>query len=335
MILLIGSVGSGKSTFIRYIKNVILPEDDKISENLQWFILDMNKAPLAEDKIYDWIISYVIEELVRFNSLNLNLDFLKCLFEDEVKEFENGIGKLLQGNNSYNVKLYELLESLLHNDQRKLKSLIKYIRKKEKKTCIIIFDNVDKATDESQLLMFQVAEWFRKEFKTLIIMPLRDTTYSKYRNKPPLDTVIKDMVYRIDPPDLLKVLQERLNYIIRLITNDYRQENYALKNGIKVKLNDDERLEYIKAILYSIRGNDLVKHLFYTIADKNIRSGIELFIDFCRSGYLKSDDFFKVRATNGEYIIPNHMMVNAVIRGNRKYYNSGQSKIKKFVFIRL
>lgn len=57
---------------------------------------------------------------------------------------------------------------------------------------------------------------------------MRDNTYDLYRDEPPLDTVIKDLVFRIDPPDLLKVIQARLDYLVRI--TDQAETTYVLKN---------------------------------------------------------------------------------------------------------
>ena len=48
--------------------------------------------------------------------------------------------------------------------------------------------------------MFQAAQWLQNTFKCLVILPLRDETYDNHRNEPPLDTALKDLVFRIEPP---------------------------------------------------------------------------------------------------------------------------------------
>ncbi len=209
-----------------------------------------------------------------------------------------------------------------------LKCLLRYIRIRFRKECIIVLDNVDKGSNQDQLLMFQVAEWFRNQFSCLIVLPLRDSTYNVYRTVPPLDTVIKDLVFRIDPPDLLTVLQLRLKYIYHLEKQVLDNKNYEVENGMKVIIKNNEQLEYFKAILNSIRQDSLIKNIFYSITGRDTRSGIELFIDFCKSGHLLSKDIFTIKATEGEYVMPNFTMMNAILRGNRYYYSDLESKIK-------
>ena len=112
-----------------------------------------------------------------------------------------------------------------------LKHMLMYLKETEGSLPIIVLDNCDKRNKEEQLLMFQVAEWLKTTFKCLVLLPMRDSTYDQYRNEPPLDTVVKDLVFRIDPPDLLKVLQARLNYIVR--NTKPEDSTYVLDNGVK------------------------------------------------------------------------------------------------------
>lgn len=99
-----------------------------------------------------------------------------------------------------------------------LNNLILYLKDYHKLLPIIVLDNCDKRNKDEQLLMFQVAQWLRTTFKCIVLLPMRDSTYDQYKDEPPLDTVVKDLVFRIDPPDLLRVIQSRLDYIIRITT---------------------------------------------------------------------------------------------------------------------
>ena len=169
--------------------------------------------------------------------------------------------------------------------------------------------------------MFEVAQWLRTTFSCIVILPMRDTTYDVYRYEPPLDTVVKDLVFRIDPPDLFKVIQARLDYIIR-ITNQ-TDTSYVLQNGMNVSVKRMELIEYFRCILLSIRSNRMISDIFYRLSDRNTRSGIEIFEGFCKSGHISADDILKVRVSNEE--IPTYKLLNALLRKNRRYYNGDES----------
>ncbi|HAN10624.1 MAG TPA: hypothetical protein DCP90_08455 [Clostridiales bacterium] len=331
LILLVGSVGSGKTTFIRYLKNIAVDKQLDLKNAINWIIINMNPAPISRESIYTWLTEAAIDKIIeQYPECNFgNKDFLAGLYADKIKEFENGVGGYLRQNKvEYDKELYQVVKDSITNKDFTLKCLLRYIRKNKKQEGIVVLDNVDKGSIQDQLLMFQVAEWFRNQYECLIVLPLRDTTYNMHKSVPPLDTVIKALVFRIDPPDLLTVLQYRLRYIYRIEKKDFEATNYILENGMKVILKENEHLEYFKYILNSIRQDELIKKIFYSITGRDIRSGIELFIDFCKSGHISARDLFSIRATGGEYAISNFSMMNAILRANRVFYSDMESKIK-------
>lgn len=331
LLLLIGNVGSGKSTFIRYIQNVAIPQKTDLVDNLYWNIINMNYAPMSKDKIYGWTVECCIENIINnFGGCNFsNVDFLNTLYKEEIKEFEQGVGSYLIGTTEYKIQLFNLIKQSKDDKELTLKRLIDYVKIKYSKSIIFVYDNVDQGAADRQLLIFQVAEWFRNKYNSLVMMSLRDSTYNEYRAVPPLDTIIKNHVFRIDPPDLLAVLQERLKYICRIEQHDIQTDrDYVIENGMKVILKENEYLEYFKYILHSIRQDGLIRSVFYSIAGRDVRSGIELFIEFCKSGHLLASDIFAVKASGGTYTVPHYRMMEAVLRGTRLYYSSQNSKIK-------
>lgn len=62
---------------------------------------------------------------------------------------------------------------------------------------IVVLDNCDKRNKGEQLLMFEVAQWLRAQYKCIVILPMRDATYDTYKSEPPLDTVVRDLVLEL------------------------------------------------------------------------------------------------------------------------------------------
>lgn len=327
LMLLVGNVGSGKTTFIRYFKKMFLESTyPDLAKQCDWIFLNMNNAPISSNEIYDWIKLNIIEVL-KSNHPDIafsEMETIKKIFRKEIKDFEVGIGSLLKNDEKeYNRELYNILKTLMEDKNNYLNALLIYLKESRRTLPIIVLDNCDKRNKDEQLLMFQVAEWIRTLFKCIVILPMRDSTYDMYRNEPPLDTVVKDLVFRIDPPDLLKVIQARLDYIVR-ITNQ-TDTTFILKNGMNVSMQKRELIEYFKCILLAIRNNRGAADIFYRLSDKNTRNGIQLFEDFCKSGHILADDILNIRALGREYELPLYKFLNALLRKNRKYYNGEES----------
>jgi hypothetical protein len=54
---------------------------------------------------------------------------------------------------------------------------------------------------------------------------LREETYDNYRDKPPLDTAIKELVFRIEPPPFQNVLLS----IVQMAMNDLKKSGSAVR----------------------------------------------------------------------------------------------------------
>lgn len=331
VLLLIGSVGSGKSTFMTYLKEVAL--DPELSERLTWVRLDMNNAEVNQTDIYDWLKTSISRELVRKHpSVDVGeLEIIKQIYSDEIEDF-NKTAKLLIGNiDTYNLKLFDKIQQLKSDKNITLTAYINHFVHKAGKDLIIVLDNCDKKSPADQLLMFEVANWLKENTKSIVFLPIRDTTFDLHRHEKPLDTVIKDLIFRINPPSLERVLFERVKYASRLREN-VNTGSYTLTDSMRVSHPSKEELHYLRSIMKSLFQNSLFKKLISGLAGRNVRRGIEIFLDFCKSGHISDGEILHIRLGKGEYVLPDHVINRVFLRGNRVYYSDTESRIKNLFY---
>jgi hypothetical protein len=68
--LLVGGVGSGKSTFTEFLRLKALPR--KLVEVTRWINIDLNNAPLSKEEVYEWTLTAVMR---RVRELHPDVDF--------------------------------------------------------------------------------------------------------------------------------------------------------------------------------------------------------------------------------------------------------------------
>lgn len=329
LILLIGKRGSGKTTFVRYFKEKIISSDyDNLSENCEWCFLDMNHAPLDKNLIYSWIKDKIIESIKTSHADSVDFDEIETiekLYSKEILAFKKGEGYLIKNDNAlFNKELYNLIKNLKSNTDVTLNAFVHFLGYYENKKLIVVFDNCDKKNKDEQLLMFEVAQWLKQQFCCIVMLPMRDITYDLYKDEPPLDTFVRDLVFRIDAPDLLKVLLLRLEYIER-INKAPEETHYNLCNDIRVRLKSEEVIDYYRQILHVIRNDRWAKNIFYRLSNGDIRNAIQMFEDLCRSGHINTTEILNMKLLGTEYKLPPHKIMNALLRKNRKYYDENSS----------
>jgi hypothetical protein len=82
-----------------------------------------------------------------------------------------------------------------------------------------------------------MGQWVQKEFRALVVLPLRDVTFDLHRHEPPLDTALKGLVFRIEPPAFIEVLQARVRLALdemQASAETAQMLSYHLPNGIRV-----------------------------------------------------------------------------------------------------
>lgn len=331
VLLLIGSVGSGKTTFVDHLYEVALPRE--LISSTVWCRIDMNTAPVSPNEIYDWLRLALVQACKASipNEDLEDLDGIKRVFSVEINRFNKGVGKLYAGDPGvFNVKLAEHIESVQSDRHTSAQAHIRHCCGERNKLCIIVLDNCDKKTRDEQLLMFEAAQWLQKEFRALVILPLRDETYDNHRDQPPLDTALKDMVFRIEPPLFQSVLLSRVQIAMNELNRNAGEKlHFTLDNGMRVEYPRSDQAFYLSSIVKSLFEHDrFVRRMIVGLSGRNMRRAMEIFLEFCNSAHIGEEQIFKIRQTEGRYTIPLHQVATVLMRMNRRFYDSDHSYVK-------
>jgi len=331
VLLIIGSAGAGKTTFVDHLQEVALPRD--VRAKTLWVHIDMNPAPISRAEIYDWLRREIVKGC---EAAHPEIDFdeletIKLIHSVEVNQYRKGIGRLYEKNaETYNMKLAEHLTAVDSDLHKRTVNYIRFLSTERKKLLIIVLDNCDKRLREEQLLMFEAAQWLQREFRTLVVLPLREETYDNHRNEPPLDTALKDLVFRIEPPLFQRVLFSRIQLAMSSIQKSgQRTLSYKLPNGMNVQYPASDQAFYLSSIMRSIFEHDLhIRRLIVGLSGRNMRRALEIFLEFCTSGHIGEDDIFRIRKSEGQHVLPLGLVTTVLLRLNLRFYNSDRAYLK-------
>lgn len=331
VLLVIGSVGSGKSTFIDHLYEVALPRD--IISTSVWCRINMNMAPISHGEIYSWLRQEIIKgcRLAQPNDDFDDLEVIEKVYSVEINKFKKGIGKLYEKQPQvFNIKLAEHIQNIQTNEHAVANAHVRFTCADRNKLLIVVLDNCDKKTRDEQLLMFEAAQWIQNEFRCLVILPLRDETYDNHRDQPPLDTALKDLVFRIEPPLFQQVLISRVQLALNELSGNGKEKLlFSLPNGFSVSYARSDQAFYLTAIVRSLFEHDkFIRRMIVGISGRNMRRALEIFLEFCNSGHIGEDQIFKIRQSEGRYPMPLHQVATVLLRMNRRFYDSDHSYIK-------
>src|SRR5208283_451156 len=308
MFLLIGPVGSGKSTFVDYFREVKL--DHKTSKSTLWINIDLNDAPVGKAMGESWIVEQVIQEL-RLTEPAIDFatyEMLMKVFSVEIQEMKKGeLARIPMASPRYEESISQELRRLRTDFKSHAKALARFLASERGKLLVLVLDNCDKGTLDEQLTVFQLVKWIQSWLKCLVFLPLRDITYKSYKDRPPLDTVIKDFIFRIESPPFAQVLRKRIRLALDQMIKVHkgRLRAYTLTGGIRVEYPETETGYYLACIYRSLYEHDqLLRRMLVGLAGKNIRKAMEIFLDFCKSGHIGGEEILKIRKNHGDYCLP-------------------------------
>lgn len=331
ILLLIGSVGSGKSTFIDYLRECVLSED--LRERTAWVRIDLNPAPLSRDEIYPWLRQQIIAG-IKSSSPDVDTDCLDGqlnLYRKEVKQLEAIDGELLgKDSREFKSTLATALEQLRANGPRTIQALEQYLCSGRNRLLIVVLDNCDKRNREEQLLMFQVAKYIQSEIRCLVILPLRHETFENHRHEPPLDTALKDLIFRIEPPSFHEVLKRRLSLVVKEARQLGPKKLSYHVGGKTVEITTDKLERFLHAMMGALFEHEQYgRKIIVGLSGWNIRKAFEIFLEFCRSGFIREEDIFQQQASTGQLENLSHGVVAKILlRTNRRYYDGNDSYVK-------
>jgi hypothetical protein len=331
ILLLVGSVGVGKSTFVDYFREISLPQE--VKQHTAWVRIDLNPAPVNRDEIYHWLRQQIMAG-IRATSPDIDtttLAILKNLYRQQIQDFAQGEGSLFpQDSTPYNERLANLIAALKQDHVLTIRCLEQYLCTGRGRLLIIVLDNCDKRDRDEQLLMFQVAKYIQQEIRCLVVLPLRYETFENHRHEPPLDTALKDLVYRIEPPPFQEVLTKRLGLVVSearcLGPNSL---SYHL-GGMTIEFPVDKLERFLHAMMGALFDHKQYgRKIIIGLAGWNIRKAFEMFLEFCRSGFIQEKDIFERQLTTGQLAgLPHGVVAKVLLRTNRRYYDGDQSFVK-------
>jgi KaiC/GvpD/RAD55 family RecA-like ATPase len=303
LVLLMGGIGCGKTTFIHHFFNFVI----KKPENALWFYVDFLEAPTKPDKIEDFVIKRIVEEFER-------------KYFDKLKEALKNVG----------------IESI-SPDLKNVTVLLSILVLKGY-TISLVLDNVDQhsyVSPEYQERVFLIAKYLTDKLKTLTILTLREESFFRSTLSGVLDSFPLP-VFHIASPAFEDLMTQRINYILRLL----EKENETVSRILGPSGNFEAEKSILQMFFEIVRnslsskrpmGQNILTFLD-DISGGNMRLALYFFSTFLLSGNTNVDEMLTKETREREkglmgYQIPIHHMIKSIILEHSRLYSSSRSRI--------
>lgn len=272
VVLVVGSVGAGKSTFL----TKVMIECRQTKQFVFVFTNLINEGSEKNPSISE-IWGLVSDQWKKVAPDSMGYAELKQIFHGDLEALRNGAkAKLYDADASlYETDEAHKLEELSGDNERFVEKAFIYYRRK--KSVILILDNVDKASEEYQRLVYAFAHKVADRTGATVIVTMRESTFFRAKEGGFLDVRSSDIVFHLQAPDVTRVLSKRIQYIEKYLENDHRAGSWRKTYGWDVFVeNATKSATVIKSSLLQGKEGLSTIELLAATAWHNVRKFLEL-----------------------------------------------------------
>ncbi|MDW4916933.1 hypothetical protein [Streptomyces californicus] len=319
-VILLGDVGVGKTSFINHLVSV--EAKDELERGIVLYV-DFGREPALRTDLEKYVLDSFERQLRNKQGIDLHSDaFVRGIYHGELVAMRKGIYGFLQESDpiAYRVKEAELLQSRIDNQSGHLKRAVEHLISGERRTVVAFLDNIDQRQDDFQEQVFLIAQSLAETWPITCFVTMRPSTYSKSRRQGSL-SAYQNRVFTISPPRVDLVIKKRLEYALDKLING---GVLALSSeGISVESN--MLREYIEVLIDSLERNSSLAECLDNVSAGNVRDALDLLTNFVGSGHVDTGKILEIKISTGEYFIPLHEFLRAVIYGDNEYYSPDTS----------
>jgi hypothetical protein len=278
----------------------------------------------------DTVATQFIDSFRKLNQIDLDdLHQIEKLFASEMAAFDRGPAKLLRTGDQqqYNQQKYFRLKELLEDKEKLVAAISRHFMGERRLSIVVVFDNVDKRSRDTQLAIFEAAQWFKDLTRALVIVNLRDTTFEAHRDEPPLDAFINAVNFFIKSPRFALMIRKRLEIVMENIQQDptlSKLQRFTLESGATVMYDSSRLGEFLMSIYVSLfdRRAANVGAALESLAARNARSALRMFADIIASPHVPTSQIGSTAAASPIARIDEDRIIRALMRGRYRLFNN-------------
>ena len=320
--MLLGDVGVGKTIFLRHLIDI---DAAALLKNAVTLYIDFGSQANLTSDLHRFIVDEICRQLRDVYEINTEAyNFVRGVYYRELVDFREGVhGKLLNTNEPlFREKEAEFLEARIADHVNHLRRSLEHVSRGRGKQIVLFLDNCDQRGPAIQDELFLKSQEIAEHWPVLVFVPLRPETFHRSRRDGAL-TGYHPKAFTISPPAITKVLQKRLSFAIKLLDGTIALP--ALPGDASQRSADLELL--LKCFLDSLERNRWLAECIENITGGNVRLALDITRGFFGSGHVDTPKIVRKARETGDYTVPLHEFLRAVIFGDCVHYSPELSPV--------
>lgn len=327
-VLLVGTKGAGKTTFVDRFFRFILPTS--VKENCVVIRINVGESQGDIGTILSWLRKALLNNIENalYGDDHPTYDELQGIFYDEYTRWRRGSQSHLYNRDkqAFKEKFGNYIEQLRNNEPVDyIKRLIRHIVNSRKQIPCLVFDNTDHFSIEFQEKVFQFARAIYETEICIVIVPITDKTSWQLSKHGALQSFENEAFY-LPTPLPKTIIEQRINFIKEKILEEQTKaaEQYFLSKGLRVSLQDINAFVFTLQEVFTQTAN--IATWVGNFANYDIRRCLKLVRSIVSSPYMKIDSLVKVYLAKTPVSISDVDVKRSIIRMGYNVYPTGQNE---------
>jgi cold shock CspA family protein len=333
-VLIVGTKGSGKSTFVERFFKDVLPKD--LRESTILIRVELDGCGCDSTTIIKWLDQKLLEvaEHAVFTDGPPTYDELQGMYWKEYNRWRQGPYKYDYENDKDGFK--KMFGA--HVDKRRDERPHEYITHMLgrvvfglRKIPCLVFDNADHFDVPFQEEVFRYAHALYTDCLCLTLLPITDTTSWQLPRQGPFQSFYTESFFLPTPPTQI-ILQKRIDYIDRQISSEKPQKGRGYFTSRGIQLSIDNLQAFTQTLQKLFLQTGIVAAWIENLANHDIRRCLTLAREVVGSPYVKTDDLLKSFLEKTAMEVSPADAKLAIIRGKYDIYPMGANSFVQNVF---
>jgi len=326
LLLLLGGIGSGKTTFLKRYQRTVGAQ--LLNASAVWFHVDFLSAPLDPMDMEPFVWREMLAQLrSRYESPHLETRRnIKRVFKPELEALqETQFSHMKIGSPSYEDAISPYLRRWQEDLKTYVPRLLGLVKPRQNLGVVVFIDNVDQLAPEYQAQIFLLAQRVTRIVDSTTIVAMREESYYAASIQKTF-TAYTSRKFHIASPHFRWLISSRIEFAIDLLSKSDEHSMGVVSGGIP--LDKQAISDFLRIVEHSIfERNQSIARFIEAICFGNMRLALQMFATFLTSGATDVDKMLNIYRRDGSYFVAFHEFVKSIMLGDRAYYRESQSPI--------